>query len=56
MAVYHMDRSLQPVGALVIAALAQVWSPQIAMVLSGLGCIVAVLLVGSRARTLRKLD
>lgn len=55
-AVYHMDRSLHPVGALAIAALAQVWNPQIAMALSGFGCIVAVLLVGARARTLRTLD
>jgi len=56
MAVYHMDRAFHPLGGLVIAALAALWSPQLAMALSGLGCIVAVLLVGNRARTLRELD
>jgi MFS family permease len=56
MAVYHMDRAFHPVGGLIIAGMAAFWSPQLAMAMSGLGCIIAVLFVGSRARTLRELD
>jgi MFS family permease len=55
-AVYHMDRAFHPVGGLLIATIAQLWSPQLAMALSGLGCIVAVFLVGSRARAVRDLE
>lgn len=56
MAVYHMDRSLHPLGVLVTAALAEFWSPQLAIVLNGLACIVALLLVTTRARFIRTLD
>jgi predicted MFS family arabinose efflux permease len=56
MAVYHMDRAFHPLGALAIATLAALWSPQLAMALSGLGCILAVVLVGARARVIRQLE
>jgi predicted MFS family arabinose efflux permease len=56
MAVYHMDRSLNPLGVLVTAALAEFWSPQMAIVVNGVACIAALLLVATRARAVRTLD
>ena len=56
MAVYHLDRSLHPLGVLVTAALAEFWSPQWAIVLNGLACIAALVLVATRARAIRTLE
>lgn len=56
MAVYHMDRSLMPISTLTITALADFWGPQLAVAASGVGCLLMVLIVGTRARSLRRLD
>lgn len=56
MAVYHMDRSFHPVSLLMVAALADVWGAQTAVALSGIGCIVTVVVVALMARSLRSLD
>jgi MFS family permease len=56
MATYYMDRSFNPLGTLVVAGMADIWSPQAAMVVSGIGCVLTVLVVGARARAVRELD
>lgn len=56
MAVYHMDRSFHPVSLLMVAALADLWGAQVAVALSGIACVVTVIVVLLLARGLRSLD
>jgi hypothetical protein len=51
-----MDRSLHPLGVVLTAAIAEFWGPQFAIVLNGLACIGALLLVATRSRVIRTLD
>lgn len=56
MAVYAADRALHPISGLVIALIADLWGVQLAVAISGAGCVLLALIVGAKSRTIRHLD
>jgi hypothetical protein len=56
MAVWAADRGLHPISTMVIALIAAAWGAQVAVILSGLGCVIVALMVAAASRTIRDLD
>jgi hypothetical protein len=56
MAVWAADRGLAPISTMGIAFVTSLWGAPVAVMLSGLGCVLVAGLVAIASRTIRELD
>jgi sugar phosphate permease len=56
MAVWAADRGLAPLSTMGIAFVTSVWGAPIAVMLSGIGCVLVAAFVAIASRTIRELD